>query len=134
MEFALGNGEMNAIERMRHYNKLPARKAADRARKRALYAESEHIRSAALEKNAIRNYGLTRKEIFNLFEAQGYSCALCGGTDPGSAIGWCVDHDHATKKVRGILCIACNHGLGKLGDCVAGIEAALTYLRNFRVE
>jgi len=57
---------------------------------------------------------MTRDEVFALFEAQGYSCAVCGTTDAGSAKGWSVDHDHKDGHVRGILCHACNLAANKM--------------------
>ncbi len=57
----------------------------------------------------------------------------CCQTRPATS----VDHDHACcpggnscgKCVRGILCMQCNTGLGKLGDNEAGLLRALEYLR-----
>lgn len=39
-----------------------------------------------------------------------------------------IDHDHRTGKVRGILCQACNLGLGKFRDDPALIKSAIRYL------
>lgn len=40
-----------------------------------------------------------------------------------------LDHCHDTGKFRGWLCFGCNTGLGKLGDNIAGVQAALDYLQ-----
>ena len=42
----------------------------------------------------------------------------------------CADHDHTTKKPRGVLCVNCNVGLGNFKDSPALLEAAIAYLRN----
>lgn len=42
----------------------------------------------------------------------------------------CADHDHATKKPRGVLCSRCNKGIGHLDDSITLLEAAIEYLRN----
>lgn len=52
-------------------------------------------------------------------------CEICGGQD-----NLVFDHDHETGQTRGVLCTSCNTGLGKLGDTVASLTTALTYLRN----
>jgi hypothetical protein len=43
-----------------------------------------------------------------------------------------IDHDHRTGKVRGLLCVSCNTGIGKLGDDVDGLYRALRYVQGFR--
>ena len=39
-----------------------------------------------------------------------------------------LDHDHMNNKFRGWLCNSCNCGIGMLGDDVAGLIRALSYL------
>jgi hypothetical protein len=53
-------------------------------------------------------------------------CECCGGPPGKSALH--LDHDHRTGKFRGWLCSACNLGIGKLGDSIAGVLNALRYL------
>lgn len=40
-----------------------------------------------------------------------------------------LDHDHKTKEFRGWICNQCNHGIGKLGDSIEGLERAIKYLK-----
>ena len=51
-------------------------------------------------------------------------CAACGGSDQLA-----VDHDHDSGLVRGILCRACNTGLGLLGDSPQRLLALIGYLQ-----
>jgi hypothetical protein len=44
----------------------------------------------------------------------------------------CFDHDPETHKFRGWICQNCNTAIGKLGDNLTGLMAAVNYLRNFR--
>jgi hypothetical protein len=53
--------------------------------------------------------GVTDAEYARLLEAQGGHCALCPNTPKTRRLH--VDHDHATGKVRGLLCHRCNRAL-----------------------
>lgn len=55
-------------------------------------------------------YGLTQEQYEALFEEQDNKCAICNrDLDTVKA---CVDHNHTTGVVRGILCSQCNSILG----------------------
>ena len=58
-------------------------------------------------------YGVTPEWYEQKLEEQGGKCAVCGSTGYGSkAVSvFCVDHDHDTGKVRGLLCVGCNVAL-----------------------
>lgn len=40
----------------------------------------------------------------------------------------CLDHDHATGRIRGWLCRTCNAGIGQLGDTLEALQRAVRYL------
>jgi hypothetical protein len=44
----------------------------------------------------------------------------------------CVDHEHATSKVRGLLCLRCNTALGLLRESSPVIEGLAEYLESCR--
>ena len=46
-------------------------------------------------------------------------------TDPKRA---CVDHDHSTGEIRGVLCDTCNKMIGYAKDDVRVLYAAIKYL------
>lgn len=58
-------------------------------------------------------YGISVEEYEALFEKQGGKCAICE-KDLNKASH--VDHCHDSGKIRGILCPACNKGIGHFYD------------------
>jgi hypothetical protein len=83
----------------------------------------------AKAKNRLRRYELSVSE-FELLKAGGV-CQICGRPyvqkrhhrqEP------VVDHDHLTGKIRGVICRACNIGLGYSHDDPKILEAAAAYL------
>jgi hypothetical protein len=73
-------------------------------------------------------YGITLEEYEALLAKQGGHCALCSAR--AETNGWMltVDHDHQTKRVRGVLCRKHNAALGALGDTAEALRLALAYL------
>ena len=53
--------------------------------------------------------GVTSADYDRMLAAQGGVCAICGS--PPKTRRLHVDHDHATGKVRGLLCHRCNRAL-----------------------
>ena len=51
-------------------------------------------------------YGITPEQYDAMFQAQGGVCKICGSPPDKKALA--VDHNHTTKKVRGLLCGRCN--------------------------
>jgi hypothetical protein len=74
-----------------------------------------------------QNYGLTVEDYNARLVAQGGVCAICGKTEKGYLR---VDHDHATGRVRGLLCNYCNAALGQVQDNIAVLENMIAYLRS----
>jgi predicted nucleic acid-binding Zn ribbon protein len=73
--------------------------------------------------------GLEPGDYERLLVAQEGRCAICGATEPGGRGGrFHVDHDHATGRVRGLLCHGCNVGIGMLHDDPAVMRAAISYV------
>jgi len=85
--------------------------------------------------NYRRMYGVTIADYDALFTLQGGKCAICQSTDPGGGFQhFAVDHDHSTGRIRGLLCVACNRGLGLFRDDVATLGSAISYLESARKE
>lgn len=74
-------------------------------------------------------YGLTLTDYQQLVKRQGNKCAICFSKKPGGRGRWHVDHDHASGKVRGLLCQHCNLGLGHFRDNPLFLASAIDYLK-----
>lgn len=74
-------------------------------------------------------YGITLEDYDHMLEEQGEVCAIC--REPCSLGALCVDHDHETGAVRGLLCRSCNGGLGLFKDDRGLLGAASKYLEKF---
>ena len=76
------------------------------------------------------NYDLSVEKYNEIVKKQQGLCTICGSTpekNRGKILH--VDHDHKTKKVRGLLCYNCNHGLGNFRDNPVILQLAIKYLQ-----
>lgn len=75
---------------------------------------------------SLDRFGLTPAGFERLAQRQGRVCAICGEPErPPRRLA--VDHDHATGRVRGLLCGRCNRALYLVERGLAA--RALAYLR-----
>ena len=74
----------------------------------------------------IRSYGISIDEFNQMMEDQGNKCYICDGDNGHIAL--CIDHDHKTGKVRGLLCNKCNRAIGLLDDNPELLIIAAAYL------
>jgi len=86
------------------------------------------------EKNPLRSklqkYNISEEGYLNMVEAQKNKCCICE-KDMKSVN---IDHCHKTGKVRGLLCTACNTGIGKLKDDTSILQNAINYLTKYKEE
>jgi hypothetical protein len=79
------------------------------------------------------NYGITPETYEVMREMQGGRCVICGTDKPRGNHGTlCIDHDHKTGKVRGLLCGTCNRALGFFKDSESLLIAAAEYIRKHK--
>ena len=114
------------IDRLTPEGKLAYRLAYQRAHQ---VAHKDHYRNGRL----YSGFRITLTEFNERLSAQDGVCAIC--KQPETMIRWgketplAIDHDHATGKVRGLLCSSCNNGIGRFKDDENTLQRAITYLR-----
>jgi len=116
---------------------------AKNAERRKRYAEDAEYRERAKAKvkkyqqehvdirmgQRMKKFGITYADYKAMHDKQAGKCAICGA-EIGDVMGnrLYVDHDHATGSVRGLLCSACNFGIGKFKDSPLLLRKAAEYL------
>jgi hypothetical protein len=92
------------------------------------WATDAEFRAGRLSNGRARRlmkYGLSPADYDRMVIEQSGLCAICERTPQR----WlCVDHCHATQKVRGLLCDNCNTALGLLDDNSAWMREAADYV------
>ena len=87
----------------------------------------EKHKSASLE----LKYGITMDEYNKMLESQKGVCFICSmPCKSGRSLS--VDHCHKTGKVRGLLCVSCNNGLGRFNDSIELLQKSINYLEKFQ--
>jgi hypothetical protein len=105
-------------------------------RERHLAYQAEY-RSRPERKRAMRDlyyrrtFGISADDVDAMLEAQGGGCAICGER-PARLASLHVDHCHVTGRIRGLLCLNCNQGIGKLGEDPERLRRAAEYLAGTR--
>ena len=104
----------------------------------AMHYRKEYIpkkSSEAARKHRIKSrYGITAERYDEMVQERGNRCDVCGQppTASNTRAHWnaklCIDHDHATGRVRGLLCNDCNLAVG-YGKTPEVLERAAVYLR-----
>jgi len=81
-------------------------------RHKEYYANNKHkVKSKARGRQLRYLYDITQDEYNRILLEQKSQCAICGNVS-----SLVVDHNHATGKVRGLLCKKCNFVLGLVDD------------------
>jgi len=124
-----------AVARARNPEKFAAAKAAQRKNSILRQRRDDPIAYQLKNKNRKlrEKYGITLAQRAQLIIDQDNRCKVCeisfDDIKPQNAH---IDHDHATRVVRGILCSNCNLGIGNFRDSIKSLERAIIYIRESR--
>jgi hypothetical protein len=117
-----------AIERVQRWrDEHPERFAAYQAE----YRNRPQRKRAMRDLHYRATYGLSADDVDAMLEAQGGGCAICG-VRPERLASLHVDHCHGSGRIRGLLCLNCNQGIGKLGEDPERLRRAAEYLTRTR--
>lgn len=78
-----------------------------------------------------KTYGITPERFSEMLKEQDGVCRICRMPMNPKI---CIDHDHVTGKVRGLLCHNCNVGLGNFGHLITILLEAAKYLQSHSPE
>jgi hypothetical protein len=80
----------------------------------------------------LKKHNITPDVYNDMFNKQEGKCPICNRHQSELVKGLCVDHDHITGKIRGLLCTKCNLRLGTFNDNIEHLKAAIIYLESFK--
>ena len=104
---------------------------ASAASKAWLKAHPEKVREYAINgyKSHLKNkYGISIEDYDEMYIRQGGCCGICGTHQSKLGKRFCIDHDHDSGGVRGLLCDRCNTSIGKFEHNICLLKNAIRYL------
>jgi hypothetical protein len=108
----------------------------NKARQRARSLEwSRRNPDKVFDTHMRRTFGISASIYAEMLQAQDGRCAVCRRPETaidrrtGKVRRLHVDHNHATRRVRSLLCTRCNLAVGFLGEAPDVAEAVAAYLR-----
>jgi hypothetical protein len=76
-------------------------------------------------------YGINLEQFDEMLGLQENLCALCGDKMISSRVR-CIDHDHKTGQIRGIICRDCNLMLGYAKENPAILGQGIEYINHWK--
>jgi hypothetical protein len=114
-------GRKNAVTRAKRNADIKAARAAE-AQQRDNDRTRRYMRRYSLSK-----YGITVADFDRMVASQDGRCWICRCVPPSTL---CVDHDHKTGVVRGLLCRPCNSTLGRHENDPLFLSRMVEYLKS----
>ena len=94
------------------------------------YYSQPHIKIRHENQRLNKELGINLSQKEQMITSQNNCCAICGRRFLNNK-DCHVDHNHLTKKIREILCVNCNNGLGQFQDNTYLLEKAVLYLKKW---
>lgn len=79
-----------------------------------------------------RQHNITIEDYNKLFDQQKGRCGICRKHQSTLSRALCVDHDHKTNRIRGLLCDKCNRAIGIFHDNIGELMASVKYLKKYK--
>lgn len=118
------------LEKMREAGRRKReREYADPVKRERILAANRRW-EAKVGGNRRKFYGIGREEFERMVAAQNGLCAICSKVMGSGKGGTSLDHCHATGKIRGLLCMNCNQGIGRFKESIDALESAIRYLKH----
>lgn len=106
------------------YRKTPEGRAVKKAAQRLWKQKNkDKVKKDRREWHLQSRYKLGIEDFNRMSLEQNYCCKICNKQKK-----LVVDHCHKTGKVRGLLCVRCNSGLGYFFDSVLAMSRGSLYL------
>jgi hypothetical protein len=103
-------------------------------RQKAYRAAHSAKTKAYWKRKNLRSYGIDSTVYAEMLQEQQGVCAICFQLETmtcrGTLKDLCVDHNHETGQIRGLLCHRCNIAIGMLDEDYGRILSAAQYLMN----
>ena len=108
---------------------IKARNAKKAESRRAYYQSEAGIKSSR-RAHLKQKYNITLEKYEEMLENQNHVCKICGSPEMNNKNKvLCVDHNHKTEEIRGLLCGLCNAGIGHFKDDINLFINAIKYLK-----
>lgn len=87
----------------------------------------ERSRKRRQRTDLLKKFGINADQYDAMLKEQNNVCAICSKPELCNRL-LAVDHNHVTKKVRGLLCTNCNMAIGKFQDSINNLKKAIEYM------
>jgi len=116
------------LEKMKVYAKTPKRLEWQKN-----LQNSTHFKTKNNLRKMKNKFGMTPSDYEVMLNSQNGCCAICGKHhtefNVKNKTRLCIEHNHQTGKIRGLVCVKCNSVIGFANDNIQVLENAIEYLK-----